>query len=174
MQRRLDIACALIHDPDLLILDEPIANLDPMLREKIIELIQNINKNGKTILISSHFMNDIESICTKLLVIKEGYALTFGTPKEIRDQYSNIFEIAVRTFPGKYNLILNYIQQFDIKIKNSYVKNNCLYIHVPKDRQPATYLKLIFDSLLNTNENLIGINLNTLSIDELFSEMLRK
>lgn len=174
MQRRLDIACALIHDPDILILDEPIANLDPILREKIIKLVQDINKNGKTIIISSHFMNDIEGICKKLFIIKDGYALVFGTPKIIRDEYSNIFELAIRTYPGNYNKLISYIQKFDIEIKNKFIKNNYLYIHLSKKRRPITYLKLIFDSLNNTNEELLGINLSTLSIDELFGEIIKK
>ena len=70
MKKRLDLACSLIHDPQILILDEPTSNLDFKLREEVLHYIKKINKSkGITILYVSHFLEEIESLCTKVIMI---------------------------------------------------------------------------------------------------------
>lgn len=72
MKRRLDFAIALIHDPEILILDEPTTGLDPIIRQSIWDLIAHINKQGKTIIVSSHLLDFIEDKCKKIAVLKRG------------------------------------------------------------------------------------------------------
>ncbi|MBI3033190.1 ABC transporter ATP-binding protein [Candidatus Woesearchaeota archaeon] len=72
MKRRLDFAIALIHDPEILILDEPTTGLDPIIRQSIWDLIEEINKQGKTIIVSSHLLDFIEDKCKKIAVLKRG------------------------------------------------------------------------------------------------------
>jgi ABC-2 type transport system ATP-binding protein len=72
MKRRLDIACALIHNPPVLILDEPTADLDPVLRSHIWEVIKRINARGTTVILSSHHLNELDTLCSRIGIIKDG------------------------------------------------------------------------------------------------------
>ncbi len=72
MKRRLDFAIALIHDPEIIILDEPTTGLDPIMRQNIWNLIEQINKQGKTIIVCSHLLDFIEDKCKKIAVLKKG------------------------------------------------------------------------------------------------------
>ncbi|MBD3249150.1 ATP-binding cassette domain-containing protein [Candidatus Woesearchaeota archaeon] len=72
MQKRLDIACSIVHDPDILVVDEPTADLDPGLRKKIWDLIRFLNKKkGKTIIISSHLPEELFAVCSRLFVLED-------------------------------------------------------------------------------------------------------
>jgi ABC-2 type transport system ATP-binding protein len=72
MKKRLDIACALIHNPKVLILDEPTSDLDPILREKMWQLIRQLNSQGTSVIISSHFLNEIEGLCSRIAILHKG------------------------------------------------------------------------------------------------------
>lgn len=83
MKQRLSLAVALVHDPDLLILDEPTAGVDPPLRRKFWEYFKELNKEGKTILVTTHYMDEAEN-CDRLALMGGGKVLTVGTPQEIK------------------------------------------------------------------------------------------
>lgn len=83
MQQRASFAVALIGDPELLILDEPMSGLDPVGREKIISLIQRLKQQGKTILFCSHILEDVHRLAERLLVLHKGEMLFDGTVEQI-------------------------------------------------------------------------------------------
>lgn len=80
MQQRANFVLALLNDPELLILDEPMSGLDPLGREKIIALVQRLKDEGKTILFCSHILGDVDRLVDQLLVLDHGQALFQGTP----------------------------------------------------------------------------------------------
>lgn len=82
MQQRVGFALAIIHDPDLLILDEPLSGLDPMGRHMIIQLITDLKNDGKSIFFSSHILNDIERVCDLVAIINRGNILFQGNLQE--------------------------------------------------------------------------------------------
>lgn len=105
MQKRLDLSCSLIHNPKLLLLDEPTANLDPLLQKEILHLIDHANRQGITIVIASHHLNDIEKICNQVALIKKGKIVAQGTVKEVIKPYQQngkdislekVFETVIR------------------------------------------------------------------------------
>ena len=83
MKQRLSLAVALVHDPDLLILDEPTAGVDPPLRRKFWEYFKELNKEGKTILVTTHYMDEAEN-CDRLALMGGGKIIAEGTPKDIK------------------------------------------------------------------------------------------
>lgn len=89
MQKRLDIACSLVHKPKLLVLDEPVTDLDPLLANDILELIKEVNKQGVTVVIASHDLDDVEAICNKVAIINKGEVYQEGLIEEIRRPYLN-------------------------------------------------------------------------------------
>lgn len=80
MQQRANFVLALLNDPELLILDEPMSGLDPLGREKIIALVQRLKGEGKTILFCSHILGDVDRLVDQLLVLDRGQVLFQGTP----------------------------------------------------------------------------------------------
>jgi len=86
MQQRLCLARALIHDPQVLILDEPASGLDPRARIEIRELLRELHAMGKTIFLSSHILSEIEEICTHIGIIEEGRLVATGSLAEMRER----------------------------------------------------------------------------------------
>lgn len=86
MKQRLSLARALIHDPDLLILDEPASGLDPRARIELRQLLIQLQKMGKTIVISSHILAELQQMCSEIAVIEAGRLLASGSPQRILDQ----------------------------------------------------------------------------------------
>jgi len=87
MRRRLSLARALVNDPDLLLLDEPTTGLDPQARHLMWERLQQLLQQGKSILLTTHFMDEAERLCDRLLVIDHGRRIAEGTPRELIAQH---------------------------------------------------------------------------------------
>jgi len=83
MQQRAGFAMALIHDPELFILDEPMSGLDPIGRAEIVGLIQELKAEGKSVLFCSHLLDDVERLVDKVLVLHQGHVLFSGTLEEL-------------------------------------------------------------------------------------------
>tara|TARA_Y100000310_G_C20702665_1_gene831429 strand:- start:7797 stop:8744 length:948 start_codon:yes stop_codon:yes gene_type:complete len=87
MQKRLDIACSLVHKPKILILDEPTGDLDPVLRRETLNFLQEVNKQGVTLVIASHQLDSVEMLCNKIAVIHNGHVHSQGAIQEIRKPF---------------------------------------------------------------------------------------
>jgi lipooligosaccharide transport system ATP-binding protein len=83
MKRRLTLARALVNDPDVLIMDEPTTGLDPQARHLIWERLRSLLARGKTILLTTHFMEEAERLCDRLCVIEEGRKVAEGKPDDL-------------------------------------------------------------------------------------------
>ena len=83
MKQRLAIAASLLGDPDVLVFDEPTNGLDPAGIAEIRDLIQELNRNGKTIIMASHILDEVEKVCTHVAIIKNGNLLTAGSVNEV-------------------------------------------------------------------------------------------
>ena len=96
MQQRLGLARVLIHDPKVLILDEPASGLDPRARIEIRELLRELKRMGKTIMISSHILSELEEICDNVGIIEHGRLVFSGTLEEIRPRLGIESKVRVR------------------------------------------------------------------------------
>ena len=85
MRQRVKLAQAIAHDPELLILDEPLGGMDPLMRRKTIRLIRDWARAGKSILVSSHILHEVESMTSNILLINNGRILAEGNVPQIRD-----------------------------------------------------------------------------------------
>ncbi|MCX7171203.1 MAG: ATP-binding cassette domain-containing protein [Proteobacteria bacterium] len=83
MKRRLTLARALVNDPELLLLDEPTTGLDPQARHLILERLKHLLQQGKTILLTTHFMDEAERLCDRLAILDEGRIVAQGAPREL-------------------------------------------------------------------------------------------
>lgn len=88
MKRRLNIGCALVHEPKLLIMDEPTVGIDAQSRNYILETIKNLNKRGMTIIYTSHYMHEVEYLCDEAIIIDEGRVIASGDLMALRQMVS--------------------------------------------------------------------------------------
>lgn len=100
MKRRLMIARALINNPMILILDEPTTGLDPHVRLAIWDKLRQLRDQGLTILLSTHYMDEAEKLCDRLVIIDKGKILVSGTPRELIERYAMHFALEARGCNG--------------------------------------------------------------------------
>lgn len=106
MKRRLNIACAIGHQPELLIFDEPTVGIDPQSRNFILDKIKESNKKGATVIYTSHYMEEVEAICTRIAIMDNGKIIACGTGSELKqlvngnDEHITLEEVFL-TLTGK-------------------------------------------------------------------------
>lgn len=95
--RRLNIACGVAHKPKLIILDEPTVAVDPQSRNKILEGIKKLNEDGATIIYTSHYMEEVEQICTRIAIMDNGRNIALGTKEELKKYIKNTETVIIET-----------------------------------------------------------------------------
>ena len=100
MKQRLSLARTLVHDPDLLVLDEPASGLDPRARVELRELLRTLNGMGKTIIISSHILAELEEMCSDVAIMEAGRLLASGPPRRILEDLGAARRVMVRFTDG--------------------------------------------------------------------------
>jgi ABC-2 type transport system ATP-binding protein len=101
MLQRLGMAQALINDPELVILDEPMSNLDPIGRRQMRDIILRLKEEGKTIFFSTHILSDVEMICDRVVIIVEGKIVSQGKISDLIKEKIEYYEIAFSGIPAK-------------------------------------------------------------------------
>jgi ABC-2 type transport system ATP-binding protein len=100
MKRRLNIAAALLHEPDLLLLDEPTVGVDPQSRNAIFDNLEELKRRGKTLLYTTHYMEEAERLCDRVLILDHGQILANDTVAHFKQQYTNL-EAAFMQLTGR-------------------------------------------------------------------------
>jgi lipooligosaccharide transport system ATP-binding protein len=103
MKRRLTIARSLVSDPDLLILDEPTTGLDPQARHLLWDRLYRLKHEGVTLVITTHYMDEAEQLCDRLVVMDRGRFAAEGTPRQLIDRYSTKEVVELRFGPGEHD-----------------------------------------------------------------------
>ena len=110
--RRLNIACGIAHKPELIILDEPTVAVDPQSRNRILEGIVELNKKGATIIYTSHYMEEVEQICTRIAIMDKGENIALGTSDELKSMIRNSETIKIH-IPALEDSMLDEIRGFE-------------------------------------------------------------
>ncbi|MFH1065183.1 MAG: ABC transporter ATP-binding protein [Nanoarchaeota archaeon] len=169
MLRRLDIACSLIHNPKVLILDEPTEDLDPVLRKEMLALIKKINDQGKTIIMTSHMLDEVEVVCSKIAIIHNGEIIEKGSPDELKNRYSKNEEIHLSTSPGNYEAILKKMGKADIT--NIVMKRNKMVFYTPKAEK---VLKHLIGIIEGSKEKIISLKVHKPTMEEVFEYITKR
>ncbi len=112
MKKRLDVAISLMHEPSVLIMDEPTADLDPLLRDQMLELIKKINKEGTTVILTTQILTEMDKICDKIAILFNKKIIEQGKPSTIKKKYS------VSNLDDVFNKIFSKVE----KIKKKEIK----------------------------------------------------
>ena len=166
MQRRLDIACAMIHRPKVLILDEPTADLDPFLRQHIWDMIRKINEQGTTVIVSSHQLADVEMICDRVAIVHQGKIVAVNSPDRIKKQFLKTETIRIQTYPGRY---ANLKKMLDHRsIINVDIEGQQMVITTTNAEASTQQLLRIVQE---AKESVTSINVISSSLDEVFLQL---
>lgn len=171
MKRRLDLACSLVHSPQILILDEPTAGLDPTLRKHMWELIVKINKTGTTIIVSSHLLSEIGHFCTRIGIINHGELLRVGPPDELKDLYSKDEEIHLETFPGKYQIIADEIKKQQLPVNYITIHEHKIVVYTSQAEFVLHRILIILEAM---RERLLDVHVDKPSLNEVFAALTEK
>lgn len=98
MKRRLNIAASLLHDPELILCDEPTVGVDPQSRNAIFDLLQKLNKEGKTIIYTTHYMEEAERLCSRLAIIDNGKIIALGTLSDLIDTLDSKVTLKIKKY----------------------------------------------------------------------------
>jgi len=167
MQRRLDIACALIHNPPILIMDEPTADLDPVLRNHIWEVVKQINAKGTTVILSSHHLNDLDALCNRIGIVKEGKLLDIDSPSKLKDKYTRAQEIMLETFPGNYDIIVK-----KLKLSTDEFKREGTYLTI-RTKSTEVLLSNVLSVIKRQKESLLDLKIIKPNLDDMFVNLYK-
>jgi ABC-2 type transport system ATP-binding protein len=172
MQKKLDIACALIHNPSILILDEPTADLDPITRSDLIRLFRRINKEGKTVIIASHFLSELEYLCDRIAILNEGVIAEIGTIDELSKSLTGNKEIHLQTANGKYSLIIEKLKKVKmVEISHVMDRGQKLVIYTP---EAEAVLHHLLQAVKDSQDSIVNVNVARPSLNEVFKRVVRK
>lgn len=171
MQKRLDIACALLHDPDILILDEPTADLDPILRKQLWTLIKQINAKGTTIILASHFLAEIELLCDRIAILQNKRILELGTAEELRDLYSKNFEIFLQTTSQNYDDYIKELKKQKSLFTTVNKEDNELVIQTA---QPEQLIQTLSEQLKKNKGDLQSLHVARPTLGRVFESLIRR
>lgn len=133
-QRRLHLALALMGHPDLLFLDEPTAGVDVAGRRALHEMIMQCQKQGMTIVLTSHDMNEVESLCDRIAILRQGEMAFIGTVEELTQQFGRYYYIKVHSEKGEKVYTTQHIEQTLMKICQDYQKQNLKIFNMSVNR----------------------------------------
>lgn len=170
MKRRLEMACAMIHNPEVLILDEPTEDLDVSLRKEICELIRKINRTGTTIILTSHLLSEIEPLCDRVAVLHRGKIIQEGKIDSVISKYSKSDEIHLITKQKRYDAIAHKLRKSHFKIEKIEKSRNKITIYTP---QGEFILHYLLHYLERTREDIVDIEVKKPNLVEIFESLTK-
>ena len=171
MERRLDIACSLIHNPQILLMDEPTSDLDPLLRRNIWNLIKQINSRGTTVVVSSHHLNELEILCDRIALIKDGTMIDIDTPEKLKGKYLKHHEIRIQSHPGKYESLKEQLEKkFSKEIKKIEIRETEIILLCEDHKNILDQIVKIIEK---NKEKIIELKLIKPSLNQVFINMAR-
>ena len=171
-RQRVGLAQALIHDPEILILDEPTEGLDPNQRIEIRDLIKKIGAQ-KTVILSSHVLSEVEATCNRVLIINKGKIVASGTPEELKSQSATQTKIYLKA-EGPIDQMVEVIKKMDgvEKILTAKAEGNIVNIEIETDSSKELRKPLV-QLLLDNNWQLLEINKQEKSLEDIFVKLTK-
>lgn len=169
MEKRLGIACSLIHNPDILVMDEPTANLDPVLRDSIWKVVDDIRKMGTTVIVASHLLDELEPVCDRIGILHKRSIIEIGSPVQIKERYSKNEEIRLRTAANQDNIEQGVKRSHYIERIKRDGKESVFYT-----KEPEKALIKILDAIKKEDEDIINLTVSKPSLKEVFESVYNK
>ena len=157
-QQKIQLGITIMGKPDLLILDEPTKGFDPVNRELLMEIIKEENTRGATIIMVTHQMEEVEKICNRALLLKNGKTKAYGTVDEIRNQF------------GKQRIILEFVGELPKSDKFEIIKKETNYAEL----SPKVDSQEILKELISKDLRILNFKVQKSTLNEIFLEIYGK
>jgi ABC-type uncharacterized transport system, ATPase component len=158
MGQIVQLIITIIHEPDLIILDEPFSGLDPVNTQLLKDMIRDLKNKGKTIIMSTHLMNDIEELCDRLLMINKGHTVLYGGVAEVKSKYRN--NAVLVEVDGELGVIAGVIEQRP--------HNGAIELKLDNETTPQMLLERLLKKGIVVNR----FELSTPSLTEIFIKVV--
>ena len=170
-KRRVGIAQALIHDPDILILDEPTDGLDPNQKHEMRNLIKRISTN-KAIVISTHILEEVEAVCSRAVIIANGKLLANDTPKNLENKFLNKNTLSIKVSNKINNVVSKDIKSLikydDVKIQKTDISGHTILV---SDNKKVPNLNTVLKQINKLKFDVIEANFQKVSLEEIFRKI---
>lgn len=163
MKRRLNIACAIVHQPKLIIMDEPTVGIDPQSRNHILQSVKELNKKGSSIIYTSHYMEEVEELCSRIAIMDHGKVIAQGSKDELKAFITVEEKTEIELSSINYILVDN-IKQV-IGVKECALKGNKLMIISEKN---SKNLSRIIDCIITTGVDILSMNIEKPTLETVF------
>jgi len=163
MKRRLNIACAIIHKPKLLFLDEPTVGIDPQSRKHILDSVKELNNNGTTIIYTSHYMEEVELLCSRIIIMDHGRIIAEGTTDELIEMISSEDRINIKLSKINFNLV-DEIKKIEGVVDCFYEEGELIII----SKRYNNNLGRIIDLISSGNAEIVAINFEKPNLEGVF------
>jgi ABC-2 type transport system ATP-binding protein len=163
-KQRLALAMALVNDPRVLFFDEPTAGLDPQVRREIYDIIEELRREKKTILMTTHYIEEAERLCDRVAIVDHGKVIALGTPRELKERSGDKTRIEVRLAkPASDDALKNLDGVSDCRTINGAYVLHC-------QRPPQAIVSLVKHLETQGNE-LVTLEIATPSLEDVFIEL---
>ena len=162
-KQRLALAMALVNNPRVCFLDEPTAGLDPQVRREIYDVIEELRRDKKTVLLTTHYIEEAERLCDRVAIIDHGKVIALGTPRELKARSGGTTRIEVRlSKPASDGILKSLEGVVDVReVDSAYVLHS--------QRPPQTIVSLV-KQLEAQNNDLVSLEIATPSLEDVFIE----
>ncbi len=171
MKKRLDIACALVHNPKILILDEPTADLDVVGRKQIWGLVKRINTNGTTIIIASHLLDEIETLCDNIAVLHNRRIVSKGGVNALRQLYADHEEVHFQTAKADYQQYKTIFNRPELKVERMIQQGRRLIVFSATPKEVLHYLLHFADNL---HDEVVDVSISKPSLNDIFERITKE
>ncbi|TCT13104.1 ABC-2 type transport system ATP-binding protein [Natranaerovirga pectinivora] len=163
MKRRLNIGVALLHNPKLVIMDEPTVGIDPQSRKHILDTVIELNKKGMTVIYTSHYMEEVEYLCNRICVMDNGKVIAEGTKEQLVDMINDKKQVTIKVDKVTEEVIscLKNTAYVD-KVES---EEDAILLTVKKHNEA---LKGIIDCFTNTPSNILSIDVKEPNLEAVF------
>ena len=163
-KQRLALAMALVNDPKVLFFDEPTAGLDPQVRREIYDIIEELKREKKTILMTTHYIEEAEKLCDRVAIVDHGKVIALGTPRELKERSGAVTRISVRMAKPEANGALGSLE--GVTECRTEAGDYLLY----STRVPRTIVALV-KHLEEQNNELVSLEISAPSLEDIFLEL---
>lgn len=163
-KQRLALAMALVNDPKVLFFDEPTAGLDPQVRREIYDIIEELKREKKTIVLTTHYIEEAERLCDRVGIVDHGKLIALGTPRELKERSANTTRVEVR--------LVKPVDVFELKALDGVIDarelDGAYVLHCPRTAPAIVSLVKYLEAHAN---ELASLEIATPSLEDVFIEL---
>ena len=163
MQRRLNIACAIVHKPKLIIMDEPTVGIDPQSRNHILQSVRELNKLGSTIIYTSHYMEEVEELCSDITIMDHGKVIARGSKDDLKSLITVEDRVYIELSSVNFNMIDN-IKKIS-GVKDCTVDGKSITVVSNKN---SRNLSRIIDTINNSENEIMNVSVAKTTLEDVF------